>query len=119
MTLRMLKSALQRLAATGIHGFEGLIQRLLERLTDYRFHLAQSGTQLGRDMSSDRQLRATILAVECTRYADTTELDKTELLGKLAGAKETIPGLDVWVLAASRSVPEQVRKRALRISGSP
>jgi hypothetical protein len=48
---QMLKDALQQLTATGSSGFEGLIQRLLGRLTGYQFYLAQSGSQAGRDMS--------------------------------------------------------------------
>jgi hypothetical protein len=40
-----LNKALQQLAATSSAGFEGLVQRLLENLTGYKFYLAQSGTQ--------------------------------------------------------------------------
>jgi hypothetical protein len=103
----MLTDALQRLTATGPLGFEGLIQRLLSRLTGYQFYLAQSGTQAGRDMASDR-VNATVLAVECKRYGADTELNVQELLGKLAQAVDSIPRLDVWVLVASRPVPDQL-----------
>ena len=111
----MLKNTLQRLAATGSTGFEGLIQRLLERLTGYQFYLAQSGTQAGRDMSSAR-VNAAVLAVECKRYGDETELKAPELLGKLAQAAETIPQLDVWVLVTSRSVPDQLYSALQRLA---
>lgn len=103
----MLLDELRQLAATGTGGFEGLIQRLLTDLTGYQFYLAQSGTQLGRDMSSDR-VNATVLAVECKRYGEDTELKKSELLGKVVEATAAIPRLDVWVLVASRDVPDQL-----------
>ncbi len=103
----MLKQALQQLAATGSSGFEGMIQRLLGRLTGYQFYLAQSGTQLGRDFSSER-VNATVLAVECKRYGNDTELKRAELLGKLVDATAAIPRLDVWVLVASRAIPDQL-----------
>jgi hypothetical protein len=103
----LLKDALQQMAATGEAGFEGLIQRLLGRLTGYQYYLAQSGSQSGRDLSSER-VNATVLAVECKRYGDETELRISELLGKLAQAVEAIPRLDVWVLVASRPVSDQL-----------
>jgi hypothetical protein len=102
-----LNKALQQLAATGSAGFEGLVQRLLENLTGYKFYLAQSGTQGGRDMSSDRA-NATVLAVECKRYGDDTELNTRELFGELLQAVGAIPQLDLWVLVASRAVPDQL-----------
>lgn len=103
MTLR---TALQSLSPSGPEGFEGLIQQLLSALTGYRFYLAQSGSQAGRDLATSRI--GTVLAVECKRYGAERELDQTELLGKLMQAEMTILQLDVWVLVASRDVPEQL-----------
>jgi Restriction endonuclease len=101
-----LKSALLSLEPSGPHGFEGLIQQLLSALTGYQFYLAQSGTQGGRDLATPRV--GTVLAVECKRYGADTELDRTHLLGKLIEAEMLVSGLDVWVLVASRDVPEQL-----------
>jgi hypothetical protein len=58
-------------------------------------------------MSSDRA-NATVLAVECKRYGDDTELNTRELLGELLQAVGAIPQLDLWVLVASRAVPDQL-----------
>lgn len=102
-----LADSLRQLAATGSGGFEGLVQRLLERLTGIEFFLAHAGAQAGRDMTSART-GGTIIAVECKRYGKDRELDEDELKGKLISAVEAIPGLDLWVLAASRPVSDQV-----------
>jgi hypothetical protein len=101
-----LQSALLLLKPSGPEGFEGLIQHLLSALTGFQFYLAQSGTQAGRDLATPRV--GTVLAVECKRYGTGTELDGTELLGKLTHAEMTVSGLDVWVLVTSREVPEQL-----------
>lgn len=103
----LLAKALRKVAATGSSGFEGLIQRLLSHLTGIEFYLAQSGSQSGRDMSSDRRGR-TVLAVECKRYGAQSEFREDELKGKLVSAVDTIPSLDLWVLAASRPVSDQL-----------
>src|SRR4029453_12886754 len=106
MHMAILQSALLSLKPSGRHGFEGLIQQLLSALTGYQFYLAQSGTQAGRDLATPRI--GTVLAVECKRYGGDTELDGTELLGKLAHAEMTVSGLDAWVLVPTRDVPDQV-----------
>jgi hypothetical protein len=98
---------LRRLYATGPSGFEGLILGLIEDLTGYPLYLARSGDQSGRDMRSARNAGA-VIAVECKRYGTDTELDKTELVGKLTEAVTTIPYLDSWVLVASRAVSDQL-----------
>lgn len=104
---QVLAACLRELAPTGRNGFEGLVQRLLSRITGAEFFLAQSGAQDGRDMSSART-GATIMAVECKRYGEARELDEDELKGKLLSAASTIPGLDLWVLVASRPVSDQL-----------
>src|SRR5437016_2093603 len=91
----------RRCVPTGPEGFEGLIARLLEKLTGRRFYLARSGSQAGRDISSDFQ-NCSIIAVECKRYGENTELDERRLLGELVQALQDIPDLDLWVLVASR-----------------
>lgn len=102
-----LTQALRRLHATGHNGFEGLILRLVERLTGYPLYLARSGDQGGRGMRSGGTRRS-IIAVECKRHGESTELEQAELVGKLAEAKTTMPMLDIWVLVASRPIPDQV-----------
>ncbi len=84
-----------------------MIAGLLENLTGRSFHLARSGSQSGRDMSSDRH-GGSIIAVECKRYGKETELNERELLAELVQAHIDIPDLDLWVLIASRDIPDQL-----------
>jgi hypothetical protein len=98
---------LRQVKPTGPDGFEGLIAALLEELTGRHFHLAISGAQGGRDMSS-RRSNANVVAVECKRYGQNAELNERELLGELVQVEQDIPDLDLWVLVASREVPSQL-----------
>lgn len=100
---QVLITALRELHPSGHKGFEGLIAKLLEVLTGRHFYLAQSGTQLGRDISAS-SLNADVIAVECKRYGKDSELDEEELLGKIVRAAKSIPDLDLWVLVTSRDV---------------
>jgi hypothetical protein len=102
----MIDKYLSRLEPTGPKGFEGLIASLLRRLTGRQFFLANAGRQSGRDMSSER--RGTVAAVECKRYGTSSELDERELQGELTQAVISITDLDLWVLVASRNVPDQI-----------
>ncbi len=104
---QVLSDEIRKLSPSGPDGFEGLIAKLLTNLTGRRFYLAQSGSQSGRDMSSER-LSGNILAVECKRYGKETELNERELLGELVQAARDVPDLDIWVLVASRSIPSQL-----------
>lgn len=99
--------ALRRLEPSGFDGFEGLIAKLLSSLTEQHFRLARSGSQMGRDMHS-RELAANVIAVECKRYKEDTQLDTRELLGELTELKLDIPDIDLWVLVASRNVDSRL-----------
>ncbi|MEM9121251.1 MAG: hypothetical protein AAGD09_25735 [Cyanobacteria bacterium P01_F01_bin.56] len=96
---------LRDLKASGTDGFEGLIARLIERLTERHFHLATSGYQEGRDISSSA-LNSNSIAVECKRYG-ASNLNVRDLQGGLTQALENILDLDIWVLVASRDVQSQ------------
>lgn len=102
-----LLDVLRKLKPSGVQGFEGLVARLLEALTGRRFYLAKSGSQEGRDMSS-RHYDSNVIAVECKRYLNTTNLDERELLGELVQARNSIPDLDIWVLVATREVDSKL-----------
>ncbi len=113
---------LLNLSPAGRSGFEGLVAQLMARLTGRVFHLARSGYQAGHDMVSGTG-SGTVIAVECKRYGQTTELDQRELLGELEQADQGIPDLDVWVLASSQKADsllltrlvEAARKRGIEI----
>lgn len=104
-----LVNALRNLSPSGQNGFEGLIAQLLEVLTGRRFYLAQSGSQLGRDMSASAS-NTDVIAVECKRYGSKTKLEDRELLGELVQVAKAIPDLDLWVLVASRDISSQLHE---------
>jgi hypothetical protein len=106
---------LRQVKPSGPDGFEGLIAALLEELTGRHFDLATSGTQGGRDMSS-RRSNTNVVAVECKRYGQNTELNGRELLGELVQVGQDIPDLDLWVLVASREVPSQLTEALNRLA---
>lgn len=97
----------QELRAAGAKGFEGLVVNLLSNLTGLRFYLSQSGQQRGRDAKTSSEA-STVVAVEAKRYASSTKLDERELVAELHQAVTSEPSLDLWILATSRSVPEQL-----------
>lgn len=101
--------ALRTLHPSGHRGFEGLVAKLLARLTGYKFFLAASGRQEGRDARATAEFGSQI-AIECKRYARGTALDERELVAELTQAIRSIPQLDLWVLIASREVPDQIEK---------
>jgi hypothetical protein len=89
--------------------FENLVAALTGRLLGLTIGVARSGFQHGGDAgSSGRQGRR--LRIECKRYADNTALSDRELLGEIDHAISADPGLEIWVLAATREVPEQLEK---------
>lgn len=87
--------------------FEHLVASLMGELLGTSVAVAKSGFQSGGDAgTSGRQQRG--LRIECKRYKDTTALSARELQGELDDAIARDPGLEVWVLAATRDVPEQL-----------
>jgi len=112
---QILIDALRRLNPSGRNGFEGLIAKLLEVLTGRHFHLAQAGTQLGRDMSASGS-NTDVIAVECKRYGKDRELSERELLGEIVQVARAIPDLDLWVLVTSRTISSQLHESLRRTS---
>jgi hypothetical protein len=106
---------LQKLQPDGPEGLEGLIARLLERLTGSRFFLAKAGSQEGRDMSTGG-FGGTWIAVESKRFRSSTSFKRRELLGELVEAARS-SALDLWVLASTARVPDQIVS-ALREEGA-
>jgi hypothetical protein len=92
---------------TGISGFEGLVAVLFQQATGQEFRLSSSGRQSGRDAGSESRY-ANSIKIEAKHYLESTALDLRELIAEIDEASESDPDLDIWVLAASRSVSEQV-----------
>ncbi|CAK8712104.1 MAG: hypothetical protein CDV28_10229 [Candidatus Electronema aureum] len=87
--------------AAGQDGFEGLVAKLLERLTGQRFHLSRSGDQGGRDMASN------FLMAECKRYDDATKLKSDELLAKFTAAAQNSLKPDLWMVVTTKRLSDQ------------
>ena len=96
-----------RLGNTGVSGFEGLVALLVQQATGQEFRLSSSGRQAGRDAGSESRY-ANNIKIEAKHYRETTALDLRELLAEIDEATESDENLDIWILAASRSVNEQI-----------
>lgn len=101
---RHLINYLQLLRPAGPEGFEGLVAQLLERLTGQRFFLAHAGSQDGRDMSTSG-FGSTWIAVEAKRFKTGERFERRDLLGELV---ELPGGIDLWVLASTARVSDQL-----------
>lgn len=94
------RGALTRLIATKDSGFEGLLCQLLSARLGASLRLCSSGQQFGRDMGNGE------IAVEAKRYGD-TRLAVRELAGEIVIAKQSTKSLRLWILGATRELPEQ------------
>jgi hypothetical protein len=97
------------LSPTGARGFEGLVARLLEVATGQRFRLSGSGQQDGQDARVEPG-QGNRIKLECKRYGRGTALDLRELTSELTQATTADPDLDLWVLAASRPITDQIAR---------
>lgn len=106
MGIDCLHSILVGLKPTGPTGFEGLVRELLECWTGQRFRLARSGSQSGKDATSDSSF-GTVIAAEMKRYEQQSTLSLRQLLGGFSEAIQTFPDLDLWVLAATKEIGDK------------
>ena len=97
---------LSSLRHTGPVGFEGLVAVLLEAITGQRFRLSRSGQQSGQDARSESGYGNRI-KVEAKHYKKDT-LDERELTAEIVQAISLGAGVDLWILAASCRVSEQL-----------
>ena len=89
---------------------EHLTAALIGELIGVGVAVAKSGFQHGADAGTvGRQQR--FLRVECKRYRDTTALDDRQLLGEIDHAVKADRALEVWILAATREVNEQLERQ--------
>ncbi|MDA8020950.1 MAG: PadR family transcriptional regulator [Thermoanaerobaculia bacterium] len=85
--------------------FEHLVRLALEELLDRRVWPARSGAQFGADMGSGNH-HWPVVRLEAKRYQGS--LKKRELLGELDEAIREEPALDLWILATTTEVSEQL-----------
>ncbi len=87
--------------------FERLIRLALERVLGRRVWAARSGSQLGADMGTGGSGTVHIRC-EAKQYRNGSGLKERDLRGELSEAVEHSPELDLWILASTSEVPEQI-----------
>lgn len=115
MSFETVLHSIQRLTPSGHNGFEGLIARLLERLTGQRLFLALSGQQGGKDLAGGSRT-GNALAVECKRYLDKTQLTVDELVAKLTDAATGAIPPDLWMVVTSKRLGNQHHEKLIRVA---
>jgi len=97
-------AVLRKLDASGDQGFEGFVRDCLEEHLGLRFRLMKSGPQGGADIVTDLSANQLTIAIEAKRYGAKTHLPVDALRFKIGEAVKSFPGLDLWVLATTRSI---------------
>ena len=99
----LLLERLTNLNAAGNDGFEGLMRDMLVELTGMPFSLAKSGHQGGSDVRSE-PANFFKIGLEAKRYQKGTSLPVDQLKAKILEAARSDYPIDLWILAASRSI---------------
>ena len=107
MNWEPLRDHLCALPQEGPDGFEGLVSRLLSLTVDEPFRLAGKGLQSGGDASAD----SGGVLIQAKRYRETTGLDHAQIIGDVSRALAEHAGMELYVLAAPRSIPNQLRAK--------
>ena len=84
--------------------FEKLVARLLELLLDIPFVVAKSGAQPRGDARS----KASEVSIQAKNYSDKSNLRDPEIVGDINIVMENSQDLQVYVLAISRDISEQL-----------
>lgn len=105
--LDILKNELQN--ETDSTKFEKLVAALISRLLNVPIPVAPSGFQHGGDAGPAGQ-QGRRFRLECKKYVETTRLDERGLLGQIDQAVARDEALEAWILAATRTVPENVQQ---------
>jgi len=108
-----LLECINSLKNTGPNGFEGLIRDLLERWTGQKFRLARSGSQSGKDATSEN-INGCVIAAEMKCYNRRTVFSSRMLSGELSEAVTSLPNLDLWVLASTKEIGDK-EAQSLRV----
>lgn len=101
--LENLRQVLLALAPSGKDGFEGLMGKAFERITNVPFRLAKSGRQFGIDGKALNGPDA--VTFECKRYDDSP--DKGTLLVKVAELSNSQSETELWIPCVTAPVPTQ------------
>lgn len=102
----MLAKYFHELADTGEAGFEGVIRKLLIEQTGFEFRLSRTGSQYGRDARAKAAQSGSVM-FECKNYRK-VDFDERELIAEFDQAIGDDRLLDIWILAASKPIPDQL-----------
>ena len=106
----LLGKHLYGLKPTGELGFEGLLASALSEFTGQPFYLAKSGHQGGSDARS-APCNLFQIGLEAKRYKPSTKLGVDTLLDKIVDASTAQRPVDLWILAATRSISATDREK--------
>lgn len=101
----LLREHLCALPETGGSGFEGFAAKLVGLMTGETLRLAATGWQSAGDSSTE----AGTISIQAKRYNENTSLKIVEILGDIERIILLNKGLEVYILAATRSIPSQLR----------
>lgn len=87
--------------------FEELVAKLLGLLLEDRFETEKSGYQPRGDAINKERT----IVLQTKNYNDKTPLDRKEILGDIEEAELELSNLQVYVLAASRTINNRLRSR--------
>ena len=104
-----LANCLRNLEPTGELSFEALLADALSELTKRPFHVAKSGHQEGSDVRSE-PYNLFQVGLEAKRYGSSSKLSLDALRHKITDAVAARRPVDLWILAATRSVSAQDRE---------
>ena len=95
---------MNRAAATGEDGFEGLVAILLSALTDQSFHVAGSGLQQTGDAIDDSGR----ISLQCKAYFGNNQPQSVSILGDLEAQLHSNEDLDILVVAMRKLTAQNI-----------
>ena len=108
--LTVLAERLQNLEPTGELSFESFLADALSEFTGQPFFVDKSGPQGGSDVRS-APYNLFRIALEAKRYKPSSKLSLDALLYKITDAAAARQPVDLWILAATRSVSASDREQ--------
>ena len=106
----VLAERLHQLAPTGELSLEALLADAFTEFTGQPFYVAKSGHQEGSDVRS-APYNLFRIGLEAKRYQPSSQLSLDALLHKITDAAAARQPVDLWILAATRSISASDRER--------
>lgn len=86
--------------------FEKLCGNLVQERLGVSVHIARSGSQVGGDAST---MGPRDIKIEARRYGDTSGFNERAIIGQMMQSATDQPDLELWMLATTRPVPDQLQ----------